>query len=150
MSADAYTLQQQPWSQCGSVCSAIRRQVFIAEQGVPEDEEWDGLDGGALHFVLRHHTHAVACARLLYLHGAGPRSCKVTRMAVLRAQRGIGLGSKLLQAMITHATGLGCQRLELDAQCQAQGFYSRFGFSNDGKPFMDAGIEHVKMVKTLV
>lgn len=153
VSPEKYQLLEAPWSECESVCTDIRRQVFIVEQAVPESEEWDGLDQEAAHFVVYElgGKHAVACARLVALPSATATSgiTKVTRMAVLRSHRGRGLGRALLQAMLRKARGNGAESVVLDAQIQALGFYAKEGFMAEGKPFMDAGIEHIKMIKQL-
>lgn len=143
-----YELKLAPWPSCEEACSRIRRQVFIREQAVPEEDEWDGRDDTATHFVIleRGTAQAVACARLL----ANTDSVKVTRMAVLREHRRQGLGRALLEAMLREAEKPGCKRAELDAQLQAASFYKKAGFHEVGKPFLDAGIQHIKMIKERV
>lgn len=153
MDLAVYSLTEASWRTCKDQSSAIRRQVFIVEQGVPESDEWDGLDDSAEHFLIYRNDSrkAVACARLLRLTSpvTASNSVKITRMAVLPSYRGLGLGRALLQAMLDKARGHNCSTVALDAQMQAQEFYAKEGFLAVGKPFMDAGIKHLKMIKHL-
>lgn len=121
----------------------IRYRVFIREQGVPATLEWDGLDATAIHLLGRFGKDpACATARLL-------PSGQIGRMAVLREQRGHGLGSRLLQALLAAATDAGLQRLYLHAQLPAQAFYQRHGFESHGEIFVEAGIRHRLMSRRL-
>ncbi len=117
---------------------AIRRRVFIEQQGVPEALEWDGLDEQASHFLARVGGEAVGCARLL-------ANGQVGRMAVLQPWRQQGVGRALMQAIIDQAGRMGIKRLFLHAQTQATGFYQGFGFVPHGETFLDAGIPHRSM-----
>lgn len=117
----------------------IRQQVFMQEQQVSADLEWDGLDANARHFLAYDDNgEAIACARLLVDGHVG-------RMAVLAPWRGQGVGSKLLQHVIQYAQDQGYPELFLDAQTHALQFYSRHGFIAKGDEFLDAGIPHRSM-----
>jgi ElaA protein len=120
----------------------IRRAVFIEEQGVPEHEEWDDLDGAARHYLLSVGEQVVGTARLL----VGPDGTgKIGRVAVVRAVRGSGRGSFLMRFVIEDAARSGCGTLVLDAQVAVIPFYERLGFVAEGEVFMDAGIAHRRM-----
>ena len=124
------------WQTHGSALKAIRRTVFVEEQGVPESEEWDGQDDPSRHFIAEDGTGApVGTARLM-------PSGQIGRMAVLKHLRGSGIGARLLAAAVDAASQGGYQRIFLHAQTHATGFYERAGFHASGEPFMEAGIEH--------
>jgi ElaA protein len=125
---------------------ALRRRVFIEEQGVPEPEELDGLDGERVHFLARDAAgRAIGCA-CLRAYGA---QHKVERVAVLRELRGSGLGRDLMRAIEEHALALGQRELVLHAQAPVVAFYERLGWTSVGPRFFEAGIEHQKMEKKL-
>lgn len=116
----------------------IRDEVFIKEQGVSKDLEWDRLDDKAEHFLAYVDGDAIGCARLI-------DNKKVGRMAVLPAFRQHGVGQELLDHIKRHASQRRYTRLELDAQCHAYDFYRRSGFTASSKPFEDANIPHIHM-----
>ncbi len=119
---------------------AIRQRVFIEEQNVPMDLEWDGLDEEANHFLaLNEMGLALGTARLL------PSTGQIGRMAVLKEQRGRDIGRQLLKAAVDHAVEVGLQRVFLHAQTHAEGFYRKSGFLPSGAEFMEAGIPHIEM-----
>ena len=125
---------------------AVRRAVFIEEQGVSEAEELDGRDGQALHLVAVEPGGAVlATCRLL----AAGEKIKLGRVAVLPAARRRGLALALLLAADAHAAALGGARIVLAAQTYAMGLYEQAGYGACGDVFLDAGIEHVWMEKQL-
>jgi len=129
-----------------AVCLALRRVVFIDEQGVSEADEADDLDDEALHLLAVQNGRAVGSARLL-VRGD---TVKVGRVCVLKAQRGQGLGAALMRAAVEAARGLpGVARVKLGAQTHALGFYARLGFVAFGAEFLDAGIPHRDMVLVL-
>lgn len=153
MNVSEYTLVATHWQACEAQARAIRRHVFILEQNVPEKDEWDNMDEHADHFLIhpKGSPSAVAYGRLLKRSPsmATGSSVKITRMAVLPPYRGQGLGTALLQAMLDKAREYRCGSAVLDAQMHAQAFYTKEGFGVHGEPFMDAGIEHIKMIKHL-
>jgi predicted GNAT family N-acyltransferase len=125
---------------------AIRRRVFIEEQGVSEADELDGKDGERTHFLARDAAgRAVGCA-CLRPYGA---QHKVERVAVLPDLRGTGLGAELMRAIEAHARGIGARDLVLHAQAAVVAFYERLGWTSIGARFDEAGIEHQKMTKRL-
>ena len=134
-----FAARQATWQDDESALRAIRETVFIREQHVPEELEWDGLDAEARHWlVTTAQGEAVATARLL-------ANGHIGRMAVLAAYRGMGIGSLLLQAILSTARQLGMTELFLNAQVSALGFYEKSGFIAEGDIFDDAGIPHRRM-----
>jgi ElaA protein len=127
-------------------CFALRRTVFIEEQGVSEAEEMDGRDGEAHHTVATLEGRPVGCARILFKGDTG----KIGRVCVLQAARGKGIGAALVQACVDHiATLPGMTRAELGAQIHAIGFYEGLGFTAYGPEYDDAGIPHRDMERAL-
>jgi len=139
----AFQVRTADWSKDRGALSMIRRRVFIQEQNVPEDMEWDEHDSEALHFlVLDTGGNAVGCARLLANGHFG-------RMAVLPDWRRQGVGRLLLQTALTEAQARGHGVIRLSAQSHAAGFYARYGFHIVGNEYGEAGIQHVAMEKKL-
>jgi predicted GNAT family N-acyltransferase len=124
---------------------ALREEVFCGEQGVSLAEERDGRDEEALHLVVVDDGVVVATCRLL-VEGT---TVKLGRMAVSRTRRGLGLARALITEAETRARALGAERIVLAAQLNAQALYDRAGYDAYGDVFLDAGIEHVMMAKTL-
>jgi len=125
-----------------ATCLALRRTVFIEEQGVSPEDERDGLDDVALHFLARLDGRAVGTARILISGDTG----KIGRVCVLRELRGHGLGAGLIRACLDHLRGMeGVHRARLGAQLQALDFYEHLGFVAHGDVFDDAGIPHRMM-----
>lgn len=124
---------------------ALREEVFCGEQGVSLAEERDGRDDEALHLVVVDDGVVVATCRLL-VEGT---TVKLGRMAVSRTRRGLGLARALITEAETRARALGAERMVLAAQLNAQALYDRAGYDAYGDVFLDAGIEHVMMAKTL-
>jgi len=131
------------WTHDAPRLSAVRRVVFIDEQGVPEALEWDEHDVPALHLLATADDGTpIGCARLLPDGHLG-------RMAVLPAWRRRGVGRALLAAALDAARTHGNTTLRLSAQTHAAGFYARAGFVAVGKDYEEAGIPHVAMQKAL-
>ena len=125
---------------------AIRRAVFVGEQGVSEAEEIDGRDGEALHLVaVESDGEIVGTCRLL----ADGSKIKLGRVAVLAAARRRGIALALLRVGEQHARDLGGTRIVLGAQIYALGLYEQAGYRAYGEVFLDAGLEHVLMDKQL-
>lgn len=122
---------------------AVREPVFIVEQQVPEELEWDDADPLSVHVLARDADGTpIGTARLTPDHRIG-------RMAVLQAWRGRGVGAAMLNALIQRARELGYPELELHAQTHALGFYERHGFNAFGEEFDEAGIAHRRMRRRL-
>jgi predicted GNAT family N-acyltransferase len=121
---------------------AIRLRVFVREQGVPEEIEWDDDDRRAIHFLALVSGKAVGTARLVMRRGGA----KIGRMAVLKSYRRKGIGKKLLKRSIETANRRGAQKIYLHAQVPVIGFYETRGFRCVGPVFKEAGISHRKMI----
>ena len=118
---------------------AIRYEVFVNEQQVPEAEEMDAFDETSVHLLASYgESNFIGCARIM-------PSGQIGRMAVLKNFRGRGVGSRLMQAAITEAKQHSFTPVFLHAQCHAESFYHQFGFIACGEVFEEAGIRHVKM-----
>ena len=125
-------------------CYALRAEVFVAEQGVPESEEIDALDPACLHLLARDGDVPVGTARV---HVAGGIA-KIGRVCVRRSHRGTGLGKALIAAAMAAAEGR-ARVAKLGAQVHAIGFYEALGFVAEGPVYDDAGIAHRDMVRPL-
>lgn len=124
----------------------VRRKVFVEEQGVASDAEWDEHDAegaGTLHFVALADGRAVGCARLR----AYGEAAKLERLAVLAEQRRLGRGRALMEAAEQAAREMGRTRLVLHAQTAVIPFYERLGWRALGPEFSEAGIPHRRMEK---
>ena len=119
----------------------IREAVFIAEQSIPAELEWDEEDLSAVHFLAFEGDYAVGTARLL-------ADGEIGRVSVLKDWRGLRVGDKLLQAVIAHANALGLHQQKLSAQVHATAFYEHHGFRSVSGEFLEAGLPHVDMVRT--
>ena len=142
-------VQLGPWSQLAEPARAVRSAVFIEEQGIAHDEEWDALDADAVHAVVFNRLGVpVGTGRLLREPQAG--TARIGRMAVDRALRGGGVGRLLIEALQQAAAGRGDRRVELSAQRSAEGFYRRLGYAPVGQPYDEVGIPHIGMQRDLV
>lgn len=127
------------WASQRAAAQAVRYEVFVLEQKVPLDMEWDDMDPLCLHAVAYGDDgKAVATGRLL-------PDGHVGRMAVVKAMRGQRIGGEILQALMAEARRRGDPAVMLNAQTHAEPFYQRFGFVRDGEEFMEAGIPHIGM-----
>ena len=130
-------VRQALWPEEKTLLRTVRDSVFIQEQQVPIEIEWDDLDNSAVHFLALHQQIPIGTARLLVTGQFG-------RMAVMREWRKRGVGAKLLNAIKAHAEQLGLN-LYCHAQVSAIPFYARAGFQIEGDKFLEAGIEHQTM-----
>lgn len=129
-----------------AACLTLRRRVFIEEQGVPEADELDGTDDGAIHLLATVAGRPVGTARLKIAGDAG----KIGRVCVLPEARGTGLGRALVLAAVDRlAAEPGVTLAKLSAQAAAVGFYERLGFIAEGPVYLDAGIPHRDMTRAL-
>ena len=146
-----YFIKSGLWSELKLDAEKIRRQVFIQEQSILEQDEWDALDAVSLHFVVydRHLENdlkinqAIATARLLENNSIG-------RVAVLKSYRSKGVGRLIMQQIIEHARTEKRQFLKLSSQLHAIAFYESFGFQVKGEEYLDCGIPHIDMYLELI
>jgi len=135
-----FAIDSIDWDPGQAELLSIRYAVFVDEQGVPKELEQDEHDHRALHLIARTADgRPVGTARML-------RDGHIGRMAVLPAWRRHGIGSALLRALIRIAGDRGVRGPFLNAQCEAESFYRRFGFVAEGEVFLDAGIKHRRMI----
>ena len=138
----APSIRQADWPLDAQALEQIRRRVFIDEQGVPRDIEWDGRDEQALHVIAEHQGHAIGCGRLL-------EDGRIGRLAVLGDWRAQGVGRRLLSRLIELAQARGDSAVYLHAQADSVDFYTRAGFSAHGEAFDEADIAHFAMRRDL-
>jgi len=141
MELQNFHVQSASWSTPSDreALRALRLEVFVGEQGVPEALEWDDLDTDSIHVLAcDERGQPIGCGRLTPKH-------KIGRMAVHSAWRGQGVGVALLRELVARARALGWPDVALDAQVQALDFYAREGFVAEGDVFDDAGIPHQLM-----
>ncbi len=125
---------------------AVRRQVFVQEQGIPEDVELDEHDREAVHMVVKDGYRVIGTARVLYL---ATGLAKIERMAILQPFRRRGVGRKIISFLSKELKNSGVEQVVLHAQYAVVAFYRSCGFKETGSPFREVGIKHVKMQKQL-
>ncbi len=144
---DMVQLHLGRWADLQKWASPLRTEVFVHEQKVPAELEWDEDDHTALHCVALNRMGVVLATGRLLLHAPGVG--RIGRMAVKRQMRGTDLGRRVLHALMEAARARGDTQVLLHAQCSAEGFYSRSGFVPQGAVFEEAGIAHIEMVRAL-
>ena len=138
-----FSVRIEKWPTAREAACHVRFVVFVEEQQVSPEIELDEWDAASDHAIATDASgRAIATGRLL-------PDGHIGRMAVLRDWRGHGVGAAVLAALLERATELGMQHAILNAQTHARGFYARFGFTQTGAEFMEAGIPHVGMVLRL-
>jgi len=125
---------------------ALRRRVFVEEQGVREEEEYDAYDEVAFHAVALHQGTVIGTGRLF--QDASGQSL-IGRMAIEASWRRRGVGGQVLAFLEGEAVQRGFGRIVLHAQTYVQDFYAKHGYQVEGDVFLEAGIEHVLMTKML-
>ncbi|MEU9053988.1 GNAT family N-acetyltransferase [Streptomyces sp. NPDC048384] len=137
-------------------CFAVRKEVFVVEQGVPQEIEYDAYDAGAVHVLaVREDGTPLGTGRLLYGEAAAakvdgdPSVGSLGRLAVNQAARGLGVGAALVRAIEEAARARGLAAVDLHAQTHALGFYERLGYAAYGPEFPDAGMPHRAMRRAL-
>lgn len=131
------------WTSMKKMAVSIRTQVFVEEQKISQEEEWDEWDDGAVHVVACNGMgFPIATGRLLQ---PSPRVAQIGRMAVIERMRGQQFGDIILQKIVSLARDRGDQEAVLHAQLSAENFYRRQGFQRRGDVFLEAGIEHIEM-----
>lgn len=143
MNARAFQVEAIDYASGLEELRAVRETVFVQEQQVPIEEEWDALDPLCRHVIARDQN------RLPIGTGRLTPERKIGRMAVLADWRGQGVGEAMLAALIEQARDLGWPAVSLNAQVSAEDFYARHGFVPHGERFHEAGIEHQSMRRAL-
>jgi len=133
-----YTLKLTRWDKDQKNLSEVRRIVFIEEQQVPEELEWDDDDKSSVHILVTDNDAPIATGRI-------KMDGHIGRMAVLKDYRDKGVGSAVLKALIDFSKTLKMKSVYLHAQTSAILFYEKHGFKTSSEEFMDAGIPHKTM-----
>ena len=128
------------WHKDNTDLRRIRESVFIQEQGVTPEQEWDSDDATATHFLAYEGDFAIGTARLL------ADGC-IGRVSVLKDWRGMHIGEQLLMAAVKEAERKGLTQQMLTAQVHAAGFYERLGFTVVSDEFLEAVIPHIEMLR---
>ncbi|CAM3491460.1 GNAT family N-acetyltransferase [Paenibacillus lupini] len=126
----------------------IRVKVFVEEQGVPLEEEldeFDTLDGRCEHVLVHYNEQPVGTGRLRIHEGLG----KLERICILEPYRKFGLGKTIIKALEDIALETGVSNVKLHGQTQAEGFYLKLGYQTSSEVFMEDGIPHILMTKSL-
>ena len=134
-----FTVSLVCWHDGEPLLRAIREAVFIREQSVPEELEWDGKEEDCRHaLALSLNGDAIGCGRI-------QSNGHIGRIAVLPQWRKQKVGTAIMEALLDEARSRGYKQVEVDSQTYAIPFYQKFGFVEHGKEFMDAGLPHKKM-----
>jgi predicted GNAT family N-acyltransferase len=135
------SIQITHWDEAKSQVMPIRHEVFIMEQEVPVELEWDEFDQDALHAIVKKDQEVIGTARLII----DKANARIGRMAIQKEYREQGIGQKLLSILIQTAKEKGAQECILHAQVHAIAFYAKADFEPHGPIFDEAGIPHVEM-----
>ncbi|WP_328746611.1 GNAT family N-acetyltransferase [Streptomyces sp. NBC_00285] len=156
MSTRAYAVRVAEDLADREACFAVRKEVFVGEQGVPEDLEYDAYDAVAVHVLaVREDGEPIGAGRLLYGEAAAGKTGgdmtvgSLGRLAVTSAARGLGVGATLVRAVEDAARARGLAAVDLHAQTHALGFYERLGYVAYGPEYPEAGMAHRAMRRVL-
>ncbi|MEH7309328.1 GNAT family N-acetyltransferase [Neobacillus drentensis] len=133
------------------VAFAIRKEVFVKEQGVPLEDEFDEFDqfdtlnGLCEHILVHYNEQPVGTGRIRFIDGVG----KLERICILESYRKFGLGKIMIKALEEIAEERGASQVKLHGQTQAEGFYKKLGYRTSSNIFMEDGIPHILMLKEL-
>ncbi|MEM6301001.1 MAG: GNAT family N-acetyltransferase [Pseudomonadota bacterium] len=133
-----HLLRQAYWPEDTDALRELRQAVFVEEQGVAQDIEWDGKDADALHALLEIDGRPIACGRIL-------SDGRIGRLAVRKEHRNQSYGTMVLAKLVEFARARGDAHVYLHAQAAAESFYKRSGFRREGAEFLEAEIRHVSM-----
>ena len=143
---NTFDVSNKSWQEALKEAYFIRKQVFIEEQGVPENMELDEFDPTAKHALAYQGALCVGTGRLVHLDN---HHAQIGRMAVLSAFRNRGIGNAILSSLITLAKAEGVLTLMLHSQVSAIPFYTKMGFIAEGPVYDEAGIAHRNMIMSL-
>jgi predicted GNAT family N-acyltransferase len=134
-----FTIHTVTWHDAEPLLREVREAVFIREQGVSAELEWDDKDNACQHVLaLSNSGKAIGCGRIL-------PNAHIGRIAVVQEWRGKKVGTAILEGLLAYASDKGYPEVNLDAQVQALPFYQHFGFVAEGEEFLDANILHRKI-----
>lgn len=137
--SNPFTVSLTSWHDGEPLLRSVREAVFIREQAIPEELEWDGLDETSRHaLALSHQGDAIGCGRI-------QANGHVGRIAVLPQWRKQKVGTAIMEALLDYARVHDYKQVDVDAQTYAVPFYRGFEFVEEGEVFMDAGLPHIKM-----
>lgn len=137
--SNPFTVSLVSWHDGEPLLKSVRDAVFIREQGVPAELEWDGIDDDCRHaLALSHQGEAIGCGRML-------ANGHIGRISVLLQWRKQKVGTAIMEALLDYARAHDYKQVDVDAQTYAMPFYHSFGFFEQGDVFMDAGLPHIKM-----
>ncbi|PIV15632.1 MAG: GNAT family N-acetyltransferase [Gallionellales bacterium CG03_land_8_20_14_0_80_55_15] len=137
--SNAFTVSLVCWHDGEPLLRQVREAVFVREQGILPELEWDGLDEHCRHaLVLTPEGVAIGCGRMR-------ADGHIGRIAVLPKWRKRQVGTAIMEALLDYAQAHDFPQVEVDAQLHAVKFYQRFEFVEEGRVFMDAGLPHLKM-----
>lgn len=141
--SNPFTVSLVCWHDGEPLLKSIREAVFIREQGVPAELEWDEFDERCRHaLALSQRGEAVGCGRI-FSNG------HIGRIAVIQQWRKKKVGTAIMEALLDYARAQNYKQVDVDAQTQALPFYRGFGFAEQGEEFIDAGLPHIKMTLQL-
>ena len=141
--ANPFTVSLVCWHDGEPLLKSVREAVFVREQGVPAELEWDGQDESARHaLALSHQGDVIGCGRMF-------PDGHIGRIAVLPQWRKQKVGTAIMEALLDYARAHDYKQVDVDAQTHALPFYRSFGFAEQGEEFMDAGLPHIKMTMKL-
>jgi predicted GNAT family N-acyltransferase len=134
-----FTIHTVTWHDAEPLLREVREAVFMREQGVSAELEWDGMDNVSHHVLaLSNSGKAIGCGRIL-------PNAHIGRVAVLPEWRGKKVGTAILEKLLSYASDKGYPEVDIDAQVQALPFYQNFSYVTDGDEFLDANIPHRKI-----
>jgi predicted GNAT family N-acyltransferase len=140
MSRPNPTIEAAAWAEHGREIQAVRHAVFTLEQSVPANLDFDGADPDSCHALALSDDVPVATGRI-------QADGHIGRVAVLKEWRGRGIGTALVEFLSKEANHQGLDRVCLNSQMSAVAFYEKLSFQREGDTFMEAGIEHIRMVR---
>ncbi len=143
MAAADFTISEARFEDREAEIRGIRSAVFTEEQGIDPAIDFDGKDSNCLHVMAKNATGSTVGTARMFDDG------HIGRMAVLQAYRRQGVGRAMVDALVSAAAKRGLKQVYLNAQVQVIDFYQALGFEKTGTPFMEAGIEHIRMQRQI-
>ncbi|MEH7453302.1 GNAT family N-acetyltransferase [Gottfriedia acidiceleris] len=130
------------------IAFAIRKDIFVKEQGVPVEDEfdqYDKLNGDCQHILVHYNEQPVGTGRIRFVDGVG----KLERICILESFRKFGLGKNIIKALEEIAEEQGASKVKLHGQTHAEGFYKNLGYHTSSDVFIEDGIPHILMLKEI-